>query len=426
MRRVFYVALIIGLSIVGTVFAQQTLRIPDQYDTIQAAIDAAQPGDTIEVHGGTYTNSVILTKSINIVGIADANGVPIFQPDSWEDPIIAISDDALGVVIRIDSVIFSGAWGEGAIILQNDAVLNPTNCTFEDNYIAISATASSKVVLKDCSVNHNDGSAIYVGDSTTLDIESCSFVGNGTSVMADGNATVEIASTAFKGIVDTGILLSGNSEYQVASCTFTDMIGSPGPKAIVADGASSGVVDKSYFSATEEPEKYQDGPGAYFPIGGAVLVAGTASITVSNCEMRNVDPAVFVRGGATVLIKDNTVLNGICAWLWGCEDAQVTVLGNTVGGIGEHSTWCTLLVSLWGRINTPVEISNNTIGDTGGCLAFHLRKKPCDSGATEGDEFFGMVTGSGNHFTKDYTHGTRQCPSWRSPFWPKDFATFED
>ena len=40
-----------------------------QYDTVQAAVDAAANGDTIEIYAGTYTEQVDLgSKSLRLVG----------------------------------------------------------------------------------------------------------------------------------------------------------------------------------------------------------------------------------------------------------------------------------------------------------------------------------------------------------------------
>ncbi len=57
------------LTVIAMLMAYQSVRaatriVPDAYPTIQAAIDAASPGDTILVRAGTYFENLTLNKSI--------------------------------------------------------------------------------------------------------------------------------------------------------------------------------------------------------------------------------------------------------------------------------------------------------------------------------------------------------------------------
>jgi nitrous oxidase accessory protein len=66
-----------AFSVVPSVQAS-TIYVPDDYPTIQSAVDAAYPGDTINVGSGTYKENVIMDKKRTLIGDAfttiDAQG----------------------------------------------------------------------------------------------------------------------------------------------------------------------------------------------------------------------------------------------------------------------------------------------------------------------------------------------------------------
>src|SRR6185436_2222975 len=63
-----------------TMAASRQLQVPGDYPTIQAAVDAAGPGDTVKVAAGTYTESVQMRPGVCLLGsgarrtILDARG----------------------------------------------------------------------------------------------------------------------------------------------------------------------------------------------------------------------------------------------------------------------------------------------------------------------------------------------------------------
>src|SRR5262245_12504393 len=77
--KLFLVILLVLLATVAIVFGVQAIEtfnhqeasnlkiVPDDYPTIQAAIDAAAPGDVIQVKAGTYRESLVINKPISLV-----------------------------------------------------------------------------------------------------------------------------------------------------------------------------------------------------------------------------------------------------------------------------------------------------------------------------------------------------------------------
>lgn len=107
------------------VHAQDTLIVAPNgtYTTIEAALTAANPGDVIEVHGGTYSAPLIVDKTVSLIGV--------------NQPIIDGQGKGSLVLINAAQVIFSGfvVRGSGQSLPHEDTgiVVQGSQVTVSDN-----------------------------------------------------------------------------------------------------------------------------------------------------------------------------------------------------------------------------------------------------------------------------------------------------
>ena len=140
-----------------TASANATIYVPDDYSTIQAAVDAAADGDTIIVRDGSYTENIDVTKQLIIQSEDGADSTTVTAANS-DDYIFYVTTDS----VTISGFTVTGATGEKkAGIYLGDGADHCTisNNTVSNNYYGIHLDASSNNTLQNntCYSNSNEG-----------------------------------------------------------------------------------------------------------------------------------------------------------------------------------------------------------------------------------------------------------------------------
>jgi parallel beta-helix repeat protein len=147
---------VIIIEIVPRVEAPAILEVDDSggkpYTSIQAAVDDAQPGDTVFVYAGIYNEDVVIDKTINLTGISRVN--------------TTINTNAIGIFIQnVDFVNISGFTIENGTCGIN---VSGDNCQIYGNIIRNITGVKGKNIYTSQRTGGKggSGSGIYIDSSS--------------------------------------------------------------------------------------------------------------------------------------------------------------------------------------------------------------------------------------------------------------------
>jgi hypothetical protein len=149
--------------------------VPREHPTIQAAIDAATPGDTIWVAPGVYRGSIVMKKRLVLFG------------DGGPDSTILDGGDSVRVLhvegVKGGALIGFGIRGGksvagGGVYLLRDTTFSIDACSFRRNWeSAVAAWECREIRVANSRFEENQGSAMQWNETTGF-LRGCQFVNN--------------------------------------------------------------------------------------------------------------------------------------------------------------------------------------------------------------------------------------------------------
>lgn len=190
--------------------SQATVTVPDDYPTIQAAVNASGAGATIFIKAGTYHEHVTINKSLSLVGEA-AQNTTIDGDDTSGNVVFVTTDNVTlsDLTIRNSQVGFSGIRIDSA-----------SNCNLSDNYVVNNWYG---VILHQCSGSNvvennirNNADGVHIESLSRNDVvNGNTIIGQsffGVHLISSSNISIaknNVANNAF------GIYLDASSNNQI-------------------------------------------------------------------------------------------------------------------------------------------------------------------------------------------------------------------
>jgi len=329
---------LLSLSVVTPVSAANLLHVDDDglqwpgaYSTINEAIGAADDGDTIIVHEGTYAAFELrLRNNISITGVGDPV-VNVSMNTSADDWGMAYVDESTN--INIEGINFDGAGvighaGNGAIGYANStgaisdvSIENFIGTVIGNGILVISNEGTHSVQISDVTVENTQWGIWVVNAQAS--IYDCQIDGNGLGE-------------------SIGIYLWYNAIAEVVGNTINNS-----NDGIRIDGSSNNIINENEISASgehgisiinnsdenqiiENVIKKSSGDGIFLENSNKNTIAGNE---ISDTSSFN---GIVLFGGDDNIINENEIKNsGACGISINGSDNNI-VSGNKISGSGKH------------------------------------------------------------------------------------------
>ena len=286
---------------------------PADFHTIQEAINAANPGDTIYVHNGTYYENVVVNKSISLIG--ENRNTTIIDGNKTGNVVRVVTADVYlrNFTIRNsrppppspwwargDSGIYLGGYSNNIIIRDN---------VITDCYGGIEIVVSCNNTIEKNNLFNNSNFGIRLHDSSGNTINGNAISGIGVGIYLDfeanGNLIINNTISNTGSGIDinfdcTSNLLNGN---KISSCTF-------------------GVSSYPCYNNTATGNVILNCNSGIFLEGSKNIITGN---NVSYCEYGGVHIAL---SNFTVVSGNLLTHNGMGIWI--NKGDHNTIFGNTL------------------------------------------------------------------------------------------------
>ncbi|MER6913300.1 right-handed parallel beta-helix repeat-containing protein [Streptomyces sp. NPDC000594] len=290
-------ALVAGLATApGAVAAprQHTVR-PGA--SIQAAVDAARPGDTVVIAPGTFRESVLITKELTLRGAGPRTVLTPAQTRSRTGHSCATAGHGICVIgtegaepagVSVRSLTVRGFRGHGLWASRTDRLLVREVTAEENGVWGIAQQRSTRAALRNNTVRENGDAGIFVANA--VDAEGGATDTGGT-VIADNRATGNRIGITVRRVRN----LSVRSNVITGNCAGMFIVGDESRPAAGAMTVRSNTIERNntFCRATDRLPALQ---------GSGIVLTGSEATVIRDNRIRD-NVGAWPMSGGIVLFK---------------------------------------------------------------------------------------------------------------------------
>ncbi len=211
MRAQQWLLVLLLFTPVNLAVAATITTCPDQcggYSNVQAAIDEAKPGDTVALEPGVYRESIVLNKSITLMGSGDDTTLLGSGPNAV---ITVTADDVEIRDLRVGYCLFGVRAAEVSRLTLSG--LGFVNCS-----VGMLIESCTEVEVENCAMTDSRIAAIKIAESANATVIGCTFTDGEVGIDLEGSGSNAVLHSTFEELGQGVILdeshrnlLKGNS-----------------------------------------------------------------------------------------------------------------------------------------------------------------------------------------------------------------------
>jgi parallel beta-helix repeat protein len=266
------------------------------FASVNEAVEAASPGDLVEVCSGTYLETVNVTKSVILRGVDTGGGMPVIDARQNGSPIKLSADgvvlEGFHVTNSSGSGVFSGRYEDAGIMVNSEKNIIRGNVASNNSYGIVVASGNNTLASNNASGNRGGIllNSISLSDTTGWNI----LEGN----VADDNIV--------------GIIISFSGDNILRNNTMSDNYLNFGYNGWRDDVAATNDIDVSnlvnnrriYHLVNVSDMVIDSSSNA-----GTIYCIGCHNITVRDSVLEKNMEGVFFTNTSNSRIKDNEIVN---------------------------------------------------------------------------------------------------------------------
>jgi parallel beta-helix repeat protein len=204
-----------------------TIYVPDDYSTIQAAVNDASSGDTIIVYPGTYTENVSVNKDHLTIQSQNGADSTITQAANPNDHVFEVTAD----YVNISGFTIKGATGKNGVYLKSAQYCDVSNNDISNNYNGVCLYTASHNKIMNNNVSNNVGAfgtnnprgGVYLYNSNGNKITHNDLSHNQDGIVLKGSSNEnDVEHNNVKSNDYWGIILENSHNNKIASNTVNE------------------------------------------------------------------------------------------------------------------------------------------------------------------------------------------------------------